>query len=137
MHQQYYQIEVSDRTLWVTATGSSKMSVVQAYVRDFRTAAIALLNNPWACVLDLRLWQPSPHEALALLQDNTRWCYQHGLQLGIAIVPADPVAVWQHLKATSVHAPANAERYQVASRAEAQAILRRAGYLQAELNEPG
>jgi hypothetical protein len=129
MNEKYYRIEVIDRTLWVTTTGSSKMSVVQAYVQDFRAAANNLLKSPWACVLDLRLWQPSPHETLALLQDNTRWCYQHGLQLGIAIVPADPVAVWQHLKATSAYAPANAERHQLQSCEEAQALLRQRGFL--------
>lgn len=129
MHQQYYQIQVIDQTLWVTANGSSKLSVVQAYIKDFRFAASRLSSQPWACVLDLRLWQPSPHETVALLQDNTRWCFDHGLQLGLAIIPDDPVAVWQHLKATSAQSPANVERYQVKTIEEAQAILRQRGFL--------
>lgn len=134
MNNRYYQIEVIDRTLWVTAYGSSKISVVEAYVRDFRTAASVLVNGAWACVLDLRLWHPSPHETMQLLQDNTRWCYQHGLQLGVAIVPDNPVSAWQYLKATATEAPQHAERYQVKTSEEAQAVLRRAGYLSAEQN---
>lgn len=131
MQQQFYQLKVIDKTLWVTAYGSSKLSVVQAYVRDFRAEASALIAKPWACVLDLREWQPSPHEALALLQDNTRWCYQHRLQLGIAIVPDNAVSAWQYLKATSEFTPPDAIRYQVKTIAEAEEILSKAGYLNA------
>lgn len=128
MRKQVYRIEVTAQTLWVSVTGTSNRRTTEAYVADFRQAAQTLITRSWACVLDLRSWLPSPHEAFALLQDNTRWCYAHGLSCVVVILPTDSFSVWQYLKATEVeHAP-QILRHKVAEPAQAQDFLRQHGY---------
>jgi len=128
MKNRVYQIEVVGQTLWVTVNGFSNQRTTKAYVEDFRYHAAALVRSPWACVLDLRLWLPSPHETLALLQDNTRWCYAHGLACAVVILPSDTVSAWQYLKATEVPTPPVILRHQAQSPEQAQEFLRQHGY---------
>lgn len=124
-----YQLRLEQQTLWVTAFGTSTLRDVEEYVREFRLLVQPLLLKPWACVLDMRQWQPSPIETFALFQDNSIWCIRHNLACAQVLLPADPLLAWQYLKSTDVGKPAGFRSERVSDEAEARKNLQALGFL--------
>lgn len=128
-----YQLTVQDRTLWVRANGVSTLLVAADYQRDFKTAAQPLLSNHWAAVVDMRLWQVSPQQVFDLFKAVVSWSYKNRLKHVEVIKPADPLLLWQYLKATDVEQPMDVVRNFVDDEETARLHLQAAGYLEEEV----
>ena len=124
-----YQLQVQQRTLWVRANGVSTLLVAADYQKDFKAAAKVLLGDDWAVVVDMRLWQVSPQQVFDLFKAVVSWSYANGLKQVEVIKPADPLLLWQYLKATDVQQPADVVRNFVDDEETARLHLQAAGYL--------
>lgn len=131
-----FQIAVEDRVIWVKATGTWTSLTVADYVTELREHALKLQPDPWAIVLDARDWQACPADVFAKLQDNTDWCLQRQLQLGVVLLPEQPLLRWQFAKATEGERPEYYEKQVVADEASARKVLLQAGYLDVEQDHP-
>jgi len=124
-----YRIEINDRVLWVTALGVTTLRDTEEYVEEFRRTVQPLLGAPWACVLDMRGWLPSPSETFALYRDNSLWCFARQLSYVVVILPLEPVQAWQYIKATDVPRPDTVITERAADENQARSVLRALGYL--------
>ncbi|WP_306520906.1 hypothetical protein [Rheinheimera sp.] len=128
-HIKAYQLEVQQRTLWVRANGVSTLLVASDYQKDFKAAAQPLLGSEWAVVVDMRLWQMSPQQVFDLFKAVVSWSYTNQLKHVEVIKPADPLLLWQYLKATDVEQPDDVIRNFVDDEETARLHLQAAGYL--------
>lgn len=124
-----YQIQQIDQVLWVQVFGVSTLLGTEEYVRDFRTLVAPATAKPWAVVLDIRQWQPSPAQALELLKQNSVWAIANNLHHVELLLPTDELLTWQYLKATEVQKPAYLTRHIAEDEASARQFLQAAGYL--------
>ncbi|MDP4537119.1 hypothetical protein Q3O60_13055 [Alkalimonas collagenimarina] len=123
-----FQIEVEDRVIWVKANGTWTSLTVADYIADIRTKANALAGKPWAIVLDARDWQACPADVFTQLQENTHWCLQRQLRLGVVLLPEQPLLRWQFAKATEGERPEHYQKHVVEDEAAARLIIQQAGY---------
>lgn len=124
-----YQIRRTGHVLWVSADGITTLRDVQDYIQDFRATIGPVIHQPWACVLDLRHWQPSPAELFGLLRDNTRWSLEHNLQLAIVLMPENALLAWQYLQSTQVEKHAGFTSLKAQSDAEVLELLQQHGFV--------
>lgn len=129
MQKSSYQIRRTGAVLWVQAYGITTMRDVQDYLADFRRTIEPVADQPWACVMDMRRWQPSPAEQFAALRENTTWCMQHNLRLAIVLLPADPLLAWQFVQTTLVEKPTDFLSVRAKDDEETIEILQQQGFL--------
>jgi hypothetical protein len=134
-YQKPYLLKLQDRSLWVTAQGVATLHNTREYIAEFTTLVSGLVQQPWALVLDLRGWQPSPMEVFELLRQHSRWCFAQQLLHVEIIQPADPLLVWQYLKATEVERPDALVRNFAADETAARLSLQAAGFLTADMTD--
>jgi len=127
--QKSYQLKLIDSVLWVQVYGVSSVLSTEEYIRDFRALALPLVTKPWAVVLDIRQWQASPAQALALLRQNSLWAFAHHLHHVELLLPADEMLTWQYMKATEVKKPVYLTRHIAENEESARLSLQAAGYL--------
>lgn len=123
-----YQLECHSQVLFVRAFGITTMRDVTDYVNDFRRLVRPIFNRPWACVLDMRCWQPSPAEQFSVLRDNTTWCMHHNLALSVILLPSDPLLAWQFIQTTNVAKPDSFRSYKAVDDEDVLEILQREGF---------
>lgn len=128
-HKKPFALELTAKVLTVTAFGVWTLADTKDYVLKMRQLAKPLLDNDWAIILDVRLWQMSPAEVFALLSDNTLWCYQHNLKCAVTLLPDDKLLQWQFVKSTETTRPEDFVSHVATDDAAARAILGAAGYL--------
>jgi hypothetical protein len=129
MQKPSYQIHRTANVLWVQAYGITTMRDVQDYLEDFRTTIQPVMHQPWACVMDMRRWQPSPAEQFAALRENTTWCMQNNLRLAIVLLPADPLLAWQFVQTTAVEKREDFLSVRAKDDEDTLAILQHQGFL--------
>lgn len=127
-----FELVKEDKTIWLTALGSWSNLTVEDYIKQLRDMALTFAGSPWAMVLDGVQWQACPADVFTKLQDNSSWCFQHQLKLGVIMLPEHPLFRWQFTKATDVPKPDDYQRAIVTCKEEARAILTRAGFLNAD-----
>ncbi len=127
---QAYQLHAEGQTIWVKPNGILTMRSAQEYQHELKQLAQPIVGKPWAMVMDLTCWQPSPLPVVDILKQVSSWCFAHQLTHVALILPPDPLLTWQYLKATDVAKPADFVRYQVANVQEARQVLADAGFLQ-------
>lgn len=130
-----YQLELNSKVLFVKAFGITTMRDVNDYVRDFRELVRPIIHKPWACVLDMRSWQPSPAEQFAVLRDNTTWCMHHNLALSVILLPSDPLLAWQFIQTTNVAKPDNFRSVKAVDDEDVMEILQQEGFLLQNVNQ--
>lgn len=123
-----YQLELKSQVLFVKAFGITTVRDVTDYISDFRRLVRPIFNKPWACVLDMRSWQPSPADQFAALRDNTMWCMHHNLALSVILLPQDPLLAWQFIQTTNVTKPDNFLSIRAGDDDEVLEILQREGF---------
>ncbi|WP_337878723.1 hypothetical protein [Rheinheimera sp.] len=124
-----YQLKLEQRVLWVKAIGVSTVLQTEEYIKAFRETVQPVLHEPWAVVLDMSLWQPSPAQSFALLQDNSVWALAHNLKHVEILLPADPILTWQYLKATDTDKPLDLTRHLASDEQDARQSLIQAGFI--------
>lgn len=128
--QQAYQIRLESRTVWVKPKGIITVLSAKDYQHDLQQLAQPLIGTPWAMVMDLTNWKPSPLPVVEVLKQITLWCFANQLTHVALLQPDDPLLTWQYLKATDVEKPADLVRFQVSTELEARQQLVNAGFLQ-------
>lgn len=128
--QQAYQIHTEGQTIWVKPLGIVTTRSAQDYQHDLKQLAQPFIGRPWAMVMDLTYWQPSPLPVVDILKQVTAWCFANQLKQVALIQPQDPLLMWQYLKSTDVTKPTDLVRYQVCNAQEARQVLAKAGFLQ-------
>jgi len=124
-----YQLKLEQRVLWVKAIGVSTVLQTEEYIKAFRETVQPVVHEPWAVVLDMQLWQPSPAQAFTLLQENSVWALARNLKHVEILLPADPILTWQYLKATDAEKPLDLTRHVAANEEEARQSLIQAGFI--------
>lgn len=104
-HKAAFHLQLEQRLLVVTANGVWTLNDAKEYVTAFRKLVQPITNNAWAIIMDASAWQLSPADVFAVLQDNTRWCFEHQLVMAITILPEDQLLRWQFGKATAINKP--------------------------------
>jgi len=125
-----YQLTLEKRTVWVKATGIVTVRSAGDYQRDLKQLVQPLLGSPWALVMDVRSWQPSPLAVIDILKEVSLWCFANQLKFVVVLQPNDALLAWQYLKATDVTKPADLIRHLVADDQQARQQLTVAGFLQ-------
>ncbi len=128
--QEAYQLRLESRTVWVKPKGVITVTSAKQYQHDLQQLVQPLIGRPWAMVMDLTNWQPSPLPVVDVLKQITLWCFANQLTHVALIQPDNPLLTWQYLKATDVDKPANFVRVQVSTEFEARQQLVNAGFLQ-------
>lgn len=124
-----YQLTLEKRTVWVKATGIVTVRSAGDYQRDLTQLVQPLLGAPWALVMDVRSWQPSPLAVIDILKEVTLWCFANQLKFVVVQQPNDALLAWQYLKATDVVKPADLIRHLVSDDQQARLLLSEAGFL--------
>jgi hypothetical protein len=124
-----YQLQLTDRVLWVRAAGVSTVLSTEEYIRDFRALVAPIVSEPWAVVLDVRLWQACPAQSLELMKQNSVWAFANNLHHVEVLLPEDPLLTWQYLKATEAERPAYLTKHIAEDEESARLYLQAAGYL--------
>jgi hypothetical protein len=125
-----YQLTLEKRTVWVKATGIVTVRSAGDYQRDLKQLVQPLLGSPWALVMDVRSWQPSPLAVIDILKEVSLWCFANQLKFVVVLQPDDALLAWQYLKATDVTKPADLIRHLVADDQQARQVLSAADFLQ-------
>lgn len=123
-----YELALQAQVLFVKADGVTTMRDITDYVREFRQLVRPIIEKPWACVLDMRSWQPSPADQFEALRDNTRWCMHHNLTVAVVLLPADPLLAWQYIQTTTVEKRDDFRSFKAQDDGEVLAILQREGF---------
>ncbi len=124
-----YQLKLETRTVWVKAIGIASMRSASDYQRDLKQLVQPLLGAPWALVMDVRSWQPSPLQVIDIFKEVTLWCFANQLKFVVLQQPDDALLAWQYLKATDVAKPADLIRHIVTEDQQARLLLTEAGFL--------
>ncbi len=125
-----YELKLIDKVLWVRAFGVTSELGAEEYIREFRALVAPIITNPWAIVLDVRLWQASPVQTLQLLKQNSEWAFAHNLHHVEVLLPENGMLNWQYIKATEADKPAYLTRHIAEDEASARLYLQAAGYLE-------
>lgn len=128
--QKAYQLTLENRTVWVKANGIVTVRSAGDYQRDLKQLVQPLLGSPWALVMDVRSWRPSPLAVIDILKELTLWCFANQLKCVVVLQPDDALMAWQYLKATDVTKPADLIRHLAADDQQARQQLTMAGFLQ-------
>ena len=104
-HKAAFHLQLEQRLLIVTAKGVWTLNDAKEYVRALRKLVQPITEQAWAIIMDTSAWQLSPADVFAILQDNTRWCFEHKLVMAVTILPEDQLLKWQFAKATSIEKP--------------------------------
>lgn len=124
-----YQLILEKRTVWVKATGIVTVRSANDYQHDLKQLVQPLLGAPWALVMDVRSWQPSPLPVIDIFKEVTLWCFANQLKFVVVQQPDDALLAWQYLKATDVTKPADLIRHVVTDDQQARLLLSEAGFL--------
>lgn len=124
-----FSLNLEQRVLWVRADGIWNNRTAHDYVTELRQLVQPILAEPWAIVLDIRHWQLSPAEVFSVLNDNTRWCFEHNLRHVETIYADNAVVMWQFLKATDAVKPDNLVSQVATDETAARQSLQAAGFL--------
>lgn len=123
-----YQLMLHAQVLVASASGITTSRDARDYVAEFRKLVWPIAAQPWALVLDMRHWQPSPADQFAILRDNTLWCMQHNLALAVVLLPANSLLAWQFVQTTNVVKREDFRSFRVTDEAELREVLQREGF---------
>ena len=126
--QKAYQLKTVRQIILARAEGVSTVAQTEAYIEEFQHLVRHFANKPWALILDLRLWQPSPLPVFELLRKHTLWCFEQQLTHVELIQPNDAVLAWQYIKATDVEKPKGIVRKLAENEEQAMKSLEAAGF---------
>ena len=104
-HKVAFHLQLEQRLLVVTANGVWTLNDAKEYVQALRKLVQPITGRPWAIIMDTSAWQLSPADVFAVLQDNTRWCFENQLAMAVTILPEDTLLRWQFGKATAINKP--------------------------------
>ncbi|SNY54163.1 hypothetical protein SAMN06297280_2586 [Arsukibacterium tuosuense] len=124
-----FSLSLEQRVLWVRADGIWNDRTANDYVQEFRQLVQPIVAEPWAVVLDIRHWQLSPAGVFSVLNDNTRWCFEHNLRHVETIYADNAVVMWQFVKATDTAKPDDLVSQVAADEEAARKALQAAGFL--------
>lgn len=127
-HKAAFKLELRHRLLLVTACGVWTLADAKDYVRQLRALVLPIASQPWAIIMDTTAWQMSPAEVFALLQDNTRWCFENNLMQAVTILPDNQLLQWQFSKATAIEKPEGFISQTAADIAAARKLVQAAGF---------
>lgn len=127
-HKAAFKLELRHRLLLVTACDVWTLADAKEYVRQLRALVLPIASQPWAIIMDTTAWQMSPAEVFALLQDNTRWCFENNLMQAVTILPDNQLLQWQFSKATAIEKPEGFISQTAADIAAARKLVQAAGF---------
>ena len=127
-HKAVFKLELQQRVLILTANGVWTLADAKDYVRQLRAMVQPIISQPWAIIMDAAAWQMSPADVFALLQDNTRWCFNNNLMQAVTILPDDQLLKWQFSKVTATEKPKGFISQTAGDIAAARKLVQAAGF---------
>lgn len=127
-HKAAFSLNLNQQVLLVTALGVWTIADAKDYVRQLRALVQPIVAQSWAIIMDTTCWKMCPADVFALLQDNTRWCFEHNLLMAVTILPDDQLLQWQFSKATAIAKPEGFISNTAADLVTARQMVRAAGY---------
>lgn len=131
-HKAAFKLELQQRVLILTANGVWTLTDAKDYVRQLRAMVQPIISKPWAIIMDTAAWQMSPADVFALLQDNTRWCFNNNLMQAVTILPDDQLLKWQFSKVTATEKPKGFISQTAGNIAAARKLVQAAGFTLAD-----
>ncbi len=94
-----YNINVDERNqvVYVKIFGVWKEDTAQRYHEDFKAETEAIIDKPWAKLIDLINWKMGTPEAINILGEHMDWSRKNGMKVQTYVIN-DPVRYGQLLK---------------------------------------
>ncbi len=82
-----FNIEIEENLFLVQFFDAWNFDQTNHYNQEAKRAAAPLIDEPWARIVDLTLWEGGGEETIAPLTDLHRWSQQHNCLLVVFVNP--------------------------------------------------